>query len=154
MKTINETKQELKLVPEMIPQTSFFTNLRSMLPSSRWDTIRKQCYRKANYVCEICGGVGPKHPVECHEMWEFNPKTKIQRLVKLIALCPDCHQAIHIGLASVYGKLDYAVSHLMKVNNISKAVADTLVDDAYELWNRRNRIEWELDISLVDSIEE
>ncbi|AKJ73572.1 hypothetical protein SP39_1 [Salmonella phage 39] len=79
----------------MVPKTAWFTNLRSHLSKSNWDVVRKKCYAKANYKCEICGGKGTKHPVECHEIWDFgNGKITLKGL---IALCPSCHEVKHIG---------------------------------------------------------
>jgi hypothetical protein len=54
--------------------------------------------------CEICGGRGPEHPVECHERWRYNDLIRTQTLVRMIALCPACHQVKHVGLANVRGK--------------------------------------------------
>lgn len=88
----------MKLTIELVPSTSWFSNLRSLLSSEEWDKIRRGCYKNANYKCEICSGVGPKHPVECHETWEYDEKQGIQKLIGLIALCPSCHEVKHVGL--------------------------------------------------------
>ena len=139
----------MKLIPEMIPTTSFFTNLRSMLTQSEWDIIRRRVYKKAEYKCEICGGKGTKHPVECHEIWKFIKWRKIQKLIGFKALCPSCHECIHIGLAWIRGHRQRALNHLIKVNNISRLQAEELITDAFELWKERSQIEWKLDIKLI-----
>jgi len=112
--------------------------------------VRKKCYRKANYRCEICGGVGPNHPVECHEKWEYNDKTRIQKLTGLIALCPACHEVKHIGLASVNGRFYNAIEHLAKVNGCTWEDARTYAEEQMELWEGRNQFDWKLDTSYLD----
>ena len=55
---------EPKLTIELVPKGQWGTNLRSRLPKAEWDRLRKAQYQAAGYVCEICGGEGPSHPVE------------------------------------------------------------------------------------------
>lgn len=134
---------------ELIPMTTFFTNVRSILPD-KWDSLRKACYNKAKYRCEICNGKGDKHPVECHEVWNYDFKKKIQKLERLIALCPSCHEVKHFGLATVRGRKEIAKEHFMKVNNITSKQADKAIKEAFEEWNRKNTIQWKLDISNLE----
>lgn len=141
-----------KLTIDLIPRTSFFTNLRILLTQKEWDIIRKQVYKNANYKCEICGGKGRTHPVECHEQWEYDSETKTQKLIGLIALCPPCHSVTHIGLAEVKGNLETAIRHLAKVNSITIKDAYSLRENAFKQWNERNKIKWTLDTSLLPKI--
>ena len=138
-----------KLRPEMIPKTSFYKNLRSMMTSAEWDVLRKACYAAAGDVCEVCRGTGRCHPVECHEVWDFNKETRKQTLKRLIALCPACHEVVHFGLAGVRGRAAAATEHLMKVNEISREDAEIVIDSAWDLWEERNAIKWDVDISAV-----
>jgi len=137
----------MKLEVELIPRTSFFTNLRSKLSKEKWDVLRKKCYSDAGYRCEICSGKGNEWPVECHEVWSY--EKGIQKLVRLIALCPDCHMVKHIGLAGLRGSGDKALRHLMAVNGISKQDAESHISDAFGVWSDRNETNWELDISFI-----
>lgn len=140
----------MKLTIELVPQTSWFSNLRSLLSSEDWDKIRKHCYKQANYKCEICDGVGPKHPVECHETWEY--LEGVQKLTGLISLCPSCHEVKHIGLAGIKGRRKEAMNHFCKVNNCSMAEADKYVAEAFKIWENRSQQEWTLDVSLLDTL--
>ena len=132
---------------ELIPKTSFFNNVRSLVSESEWDSIRMNCYKAAKFKCEICDGVGPKWPVECHEAWEYKKGT--QRLIRLIALCPSCHEVKHLGLARFKGRYEEAIKHLQKVNKISYREAIEAEDDAFSTWRRRNKTNWKLDISFL-----
>lgn len=148
---------KIKLKCELIPRTSFFTNVRSEVTPQKWDKLRRHCYKKAGHKCEICGGKGSKWPVECHEVWSYKvykkDRTKgIQKLVRLIALCPSCHEVKHIGLAQLRGRMDKALKHLTKVNKVTEEEAHEIVDEAVEIWERRNEVSWKLDLSHLDEI--
>ena len=130
---------------ELVPSSSFFKNLRSELSKKEWDILRKDSYQQANYVCEVCGGKGPKHPVECHEIWEY--KDSIQKLLGLISLCPSCHEVKHIGLAEVKGRRNQAKAHLIKVNSWCDYEAENHIEDAFREWYKRSQVQWELDLS-------
>ena len=93
----------LKLQIELVPGSCWWTNVRSNLTQSQWDKIRKPVYANANFLCEICGERGTKHPVECHEVWIYNDKSLIQKLDHFQSLCPLCHEVKHIGLAELLG---------------------------------------------------
>lgn len=138
----------LKLEIELIPSTAWFNNIRNMVSRSAWDTIRKECYAKANHKCEICGGKGRKWPVECHERWEFSDN-KIN-LLGFIALCPSCHEVKHIGLAGKRGRYEQAKRHFMKVNGLSSLDADKHIFEAFQLFSERSKHEWEMNLELIE----
>ena len=138
-----------KLTIELVPSTSFYHNLRSMLSKEEWDILRRDSYKKANYKCEVCGERGLNHPVECHEAWEYDDRKHIQKLVKLISLCPKCHQVKHIGLSQIRGLENDCINHLIKVNKIKKEKVVKLISNAFKVWDERSKYEWEIDISIL-----
>lgn len=137
------------LTVDLIPQEAWGINLRSELPKAQWDALRRSVYRKAKYRCEICGGTGTEWPVECHEIWEFDEKEQTQKLVRLIALCPDCHAVKHFGRTQVVGNMDKAVEHILKVNGWTKKQLMDHLDEAFRLWRQRMAIQWQLDLSYL-----
>ncbi len=139
-----------KLTIELVPQTAWFSNVRSMVSKEDWDILRRETYKKAHYKCEICGGVGDRHPVECHEIWQYDDSNHIQKLAGLIALCPSCHEVKHIGLASVHGRQYIAKEHLAKVNGWSEEQVDQYVDEQFEKWQQRSRYQWEIDLKWLE----
>jgi hypothetical protein len=142
-----------RLSIELVPQTAHYQNIRSALPAPIWDNLRKACYNDAEYRCEICQGRGPDHPVEAHEKWEYIhrgvPEKGWQMLVKIQALCPDCHEVKHLGLAEKRGRLDQALAHLAYVNGWSHDEALLYARSAFETWQKRSRELWGLDISVL-----
>lgn len=139
------------LTIELVPRTCWYTNVRSQVPRAEWDAIRRAVYRRAGHVCEVCGGAGAKHPVECHEVWRYDDGQHIQRLERMVALCPACHRVKHIGKASVDGRYDEAAGHLAAVNGWMAAQAEQYVRACFRTWKRRSRHEWTLDIGILES---
>lgn len=144
--------ENMKLNIEIVPRSSWYSNVRSNVSSQEWDKLRKACYKKADYTCEICGGRGDKRPVECHEVWDYDEEKNIQKLIGLIALCPNCHQVKHIGFASINGNFEISKKHLMKVDNISEKEADELIKNAFKIWEKRSLKEWKIDIDYINEI--
>jgi hypothetical protein len=142
---------KLLLDLELIPSTSWFSNVRSAVSRKEWDKIRKQVYDQAYHVCQICGDVGPNHPVECHEIWEFDDKKLTQTLTGMIALCPNCHLVKHIGFATVSGKRCVAMNHFIAINKLKRKDAEKIVQKAFELWAERSQKRYKIDISLLES---
>lgn len=140
----------MKLTIELIPKTCFYSNVRSKVSTSQWNHIKSIVGSKAYYICQICSGVGPKHPVEIHEIWDFDDNSLVQKLIGMIALCPLCHCCKHIGLAQIQGKYKKALAHLMKINKISKNKAQEYIKECFIIWEQRSQKEWTLDISILE----
>lgn len=138
------------LTPDLVPATSWYKNLRNKDPKA-WEKIRKASYAKAGHQCEICGAKGMLH---CHEQWEYETETGIQKLIGLISLCPDCHEVKHIGLAELKGRYGNAIQHMMKVNKIGKRTAEDIVSNAFVVWKTLSKIQWELDLRILDKWDE
>ena len=141
--------EDVKLIinVELIPQTMWRVNLRSEL-LHKWNEIRKNVYKNADYKCEICGSKGDKHPVEAHELWSYDDDQKMMVLDKVIALCPMCHSCYHLGFASVQGKVDNALKHLQKINGFKdEKQMERYGNFVWETCRRRSKFNWRLDIS-------
>lgn len=146
-------KNNPKLVIELIPTTCHFSNVRTTVTKKDWDKIRFLTYKKANNKCEICGDVGKNqgynHNVECHEIWDYNDNTHVQKLVGLIALCPICHQAKHIGRVMAMKKHKNAFNQLMKINHWTIKEVETHILESFELHRERSKHQWTLDLSML-----
>lgn len=74
---------------------------RTILKASEWDKLRKECYEKAGYKCEICG-YEHQFPADlhAHEVFTTNWKEGYAKFERLICLCRKCHlSGIHSGRA-------------------------------------------------------
>lgn len=92
-------------------------------------------------------GCSPKHPVEAHEVWDFNFDTWTQTLTDIIALCPLCHLSIHIGRAQRIGRYEEAVEHIMRVNGWTRNHVEEHIEQVKMECDERSEFSWELDIS-------
>jgi hypothetical protein len=142
-----------QLTIELVPQTCWYSNVRSEVSSSDWDTLKKITFEKAGNRCEICNGKGRKWPVECHEIWHYDDMNLVQTLRGLIALCPACHEVKHMGYANTQGRGDIAARHLSKVNGWSEQATKQYIHDQFQVWLKRSKYEWRLDISWLDQFE-
>lgn len=142
-----------KLTIELIPKSSAYKNVRSEVTKETWDKIRRFVYKRANYKCEICGGKGETHPVECHEKWKYY-YTDIyggkQILLGFEALCPDCHEVKHIGLAHYRGRSKRALKHLAQINHWTTDAAEKYLKERIHEWSIRTNDLWDVDISYLD----
>ena len=147
---IQVNKNMLKLTIELVPKTSWCSNVRTKTARAQWDKIRLKCYNDAHDMCEICGKTGTNGRIECHEIWDYDDENHIQKLIGLIALCPKCHQVKHAGLAQIKGKINEVISQLSKINKISNYDAEEMLREAFMQYHSRSCHEWTVDISYID----
>ena len=140
-----------KLTIELIPSTSHYTNVRTLLPASVWNRLRKESYKKANFKCEICkqSGLdqGFKHALECHEIWEYRDTTQI--LKGLVSLCPKCHMAKHVGRAIAIGKGKMIFKHIASVNKWTPQEVENYVGACFQDHKIKSKIKWTLNLKVL-----
>lgn len=145
----------MKLTVELVPKSSWYSNVRSNVSKAEWDRLRHKSYEQAGHVCEICGDVGTnqgyRHKLECHEIWDYDDINFKQTLIGLISLCPHCHTAKHPGLATINGKLGIVVEQLMTVNDMTAKDAEEYLNEAFDIWRKRNKNNYTLDISFLNN---
>lgn len=92
---ITRTFGSPRLTVELLPATTWGSNLRTALRVREWNKLRRRTYEAARHRCEVCGGVGRQYRVACHERWEFDDAQSCQRLVGLYRALPGMprHQA-------------------------------------------------------------
>lgn len=143
-------KKSPALVPEMIPPSSWQNNLRFVIEGRQWDVLRKECYKRAGFRCEMCGDAGKPH-LEAHEVWEFDDDYCIQSLSGILCLCPPCHKGFHLGQAKKLGLEKATHDRIMFVNGWSRSQLSKALDIAHLIWQHRARFHWEVDLSWLES---
>ena len=141
--------QAFKLTIELVPQTSWYANLRNAMPKAQWDRLRKQVYAKYNYRCGVCGASNTR--LNCHEIWDYDEHSHVQTLLGFIALCDLCHHVKHIGLAGILaarGQLDYqkVVEHFLAVNKCDRTAFEAHRKWAFEQWVERSTHDWQVEL--------
>jgi hypothetical protein len=147
-------EKSLRLTIELVPKTSWYNNMRKVIPQKAWDKLRKSVYAEYGHRCGICGAEGR---LECHEIWEYDDQNHTQTLRGFIALCPLCHRVKHIGLAGILalkGELDceQVVLHFMKVNECSRDVFEQHKKQAFEQWRLRSQYQWVVNLGQYESL--
>lgn len=134
---------------DLVPQTCWRTNARSLLSEVDWERVKRMARLRTDRRCELCGDSPSK--IDTHERWEFRATktTRRQILRRLIALCPACHEATHMGLASVNGRAVEAMRHLRKIRKWTKRQTEIHEEEARALWVDRSSVYWTLDVSLL-----
>lgn len=140
---------EYKLNFELVPDSCWYSNLRSILSPAQWDVVRKEAYARAGGRCMICGA--PAKRLEAHERWEYDETAGIQRLADVVAVCKACHEVIHIGRTILLGGEERASEHFMKVNGCTYSDYRKALGEANSAHRRRNGVkEWKLDLSYLE----
>lgn len=138
--------------PDPLPASSWRDNVRSAVSVAEWGRLKRATYAAYGHRCACCGGRGAEWPVECHEVFVFDDRSGIQRLERLVALCPACHEVHHIGLASKRGRFEAAISHMMRVTARGRNSCGKEAVAAMNLANRRARRRWTIDLSHLRSL--
>lgn len=135
---------------ELVPVGTWGANLRSLLPPSGWNRLRRWSYAQAQNKCEICGGSGLEqnrnYPVECHEQWEYDDVKKSQILVGVQSLCPMCHCVKHYGRSLRVGAGRKIRKHIAEINGWSQ---DTVLDYEsmmFHIHTLRSQFRWTVSI--------
>jgi len=132
-----------------LPETCWYSNLRSELPTDDWQKLRGLVLEHAESSCEICGTGTDEGAFECEAIWSYDDHHHVQRLERMMALCPACHEVKHIDLAARLGHADRALAHLANVNGWDERTAGQHVAQAYEQWERRSQHDWSLEIGWL-----
>lgn len=150
-KVISLFNSFIPLTVELVPASNWESNVRSEY-KHKWDDIRRYIYKRAGYKCEICGGVGEAHTVECHEIWSYDIDTKIQKLEGLISLCPICHKTKHYGFAVINGQEKIVRNHIKKINKWKEEDVDKYIEEAFIIFEHRSKFNWNLDMSYLKTL--
>ena len=127
-----------KLSFQLVPSTCWYTNLRSILPN--WSEISFRV--RLNHTCEICGDrLGP---FDAHEVWDYDDISHVQSLNKIICVCKNCHNVIHIGHTQIEGDIAKAYDWYKSVNNLTDDQIDKDIKEAFTIWELRSKYNWKL----------
>lgn len=139
---------DLKLKMEMVPETSWYNNLRSRISKKDWNVLRNDMLNKYNNKCGICGQGGR---LDLHEVWHYDDENHIQRLDDLIILCKTCHFVKHMKLSSELikkGKLTFSrlIEHFKRVNDCDIYMFDEHFSKTLEKYMERSKHNWHIDL--------
>lgn len=148
-------KDVLPILPDLIPVSTWGSNLAQLLTKPSWDALRLPVIAARGNLCQICGE--KQGAMECHELWAYSlppqdaPKSMVgvQRLMGLAALCHSCHMVFHHGLARIQGNFEAVMERLVVVNRWTRADFQSYYADMGRRYKQRCEVNWALDLSLV-----
>lgn len=150
---VMSARQQVKigkpLLIEPIPTPLWGVNLRSLLTATEWKRLRDPIFEAADRRCEICGGQGARHPVEGDEVFSYDEETATAGLRCIVAVCPSCHAAKHIGRTGLAGFESEALDHLATVNGWTSKQVTAHYLESYRTWARRCDIKWRTDFKIL-----
>jgi len=162
----NDSKAGYKIRFEFIPASQNFINARSYLQYQSgsfksWQVIRNKIEDKSNAVCCICSSTSQifdeneTTKTQCHEVWQYDDKKKIQKLIELQALCVRCHNIKHIN--RFYKNEDKSAREALlnqyaKLNNIDIEKAQADFEEEKEKNKKREDILYSLDLYYLNSL--
>lgn len=146
---------EDKLKIELVPDGCWKYNIRTVFSEEVWNAVKKVVKNRANGVCEICGAKSNR--LEAHEIWEYttdeNFKLGVIKLKDVVAICKDCHSAIHMERTRLKGDIIKAEDHFMKVNDLTYAQYRQRLGKANEEQQRLSKTaEWVLNFENLKKI--
>ncbi|KAK9816032.1 hypothetical protein WJX74_000596 [Apatococcus lobatus] len=125
-------------------------NLSTLLSGADWEQLAHKTYATADHRCEVTGGVGPAWPVECQEVWEFDDKQHVLRLMGMTALAPEVHLAKHIMQLDGQQQ-SRALETLEQVNMWNLGDVETYLKGVAEQAQHRSNHIWQLDLTWLHS---
>lgn len=140
------------LFVDLVPQSCWFTNVRSCIDAASWARLSRLTRERANHRCEICGSAAraaSKVYLEAHERWDYNADTSTQTLRRIVTLCTPCHLVTHWGYARVSGREALARKHFQAVSGWNNDTIDQHIIQAFAVWQARSQRAWYLDLSML-----
>lgn len=156
---MKKQQQKEKLAVDLIPAQAWGRNVRAVVSDVTWGDLRRKFGAifdpyinypnpTAPIICNGCGNEFTAN-LHLHEVWEFDDDNLVQQLVKFIAVCEDCHNAIHIGRSNKVGLGDSAMAHLKDVNGWTDLQLEKHLNKANALWLKRINFEYQLDLNWL-----
>jgi hypothetical protein len=131
---------------ELVPETSIMSSVRDVITPPMWDALRQRVYAHAGYRCEACESALSRR---ADELWEFDDESHVQRLVRMVALCPECHGARRMDRFGQMRAGRRALEHLARVNRWTVQQAERYRATAFQRWRERSRAWWSVDLDAL-----
>ena len=140
------------LFVDLVPASCWFTNVRSCVSQADWERLRRMIIARAGDRCEVCRVREDRDDerwLEAHERWDYDEKSQVQTLKRIICLCTDCHRTTHYGFAMMNGDSHWVFDFLMEITGMDATAANKHIAEAFALWEKRSEKVWELDLNIL-----
>ena len=148
-KSKKQTTQTPVLAVELVPRTSWGRSLHKLLSREAWFDLRKR-FDATEGPCPLCKEGNYSSPLHLHEVWEYDDKNRIQKLIGLQPICSRCHDVKHLGRAIRVGLGEKIIKHLVRVNKWDQKTTIKYISEAFSKWEERSKYEYQLDVSYLN----
>lgn len=126
------------------------TSVRHQLEPAAWLDIVDKTAEKANYKCEICGGL----LAVCHSTFSsiyLGDNQACYRLAGFEAICRLCDNIKHIGRTKRFYPDQYedSLNHYGRINNLARPKIMSLLQVAISVHASVNTRVWTVDFSYL-----
>jgi len=143
-------ESELKLRIELVPSPLWRLNLRSRLTRSKWKRLRERILQKEGLKCSVRGREAESKDLNCDEIWDYDDKHHMAKLIGLRVVCRMCHLVKHFGKAGLLAlegdiNSDDLIEHFMSVNGCNFDTFQKHSEEAFQLFAERSKHQWTID---------
>lgn len=164
-------KEILPIIPTCLPYSSPYSVLRTLLSNDSWRAIRNSANDRNNGICVSCGHSSAG---EVHAEWQFLEPLRhsgafgIQKLIDVRPYCSSCSMTLfpQPDKLVVPAVNDHERRNIFVVNPVMRRLGiinrwdddaspdpvATSVSIAQSAYQRRSRIRWALDLSILHGI--
>lgn len=139
------------LVP--LSNQTWFSKTSEHCSKRYWDQVGVLLKNLHQCQCAICFNVKPESEIDIQELWSFDDKRKIQKLVAYYPICIECLDKTTLSDADALAdeEKQSIAQYLARINKWSLAQANEHIVDAIVLKKKRNQSEWLVDVDYLIS---
>lgn len=153
---ITQFEKYMNLTIDMTVRNDWKKYLLERISEDEYEAVKKGFHNQNNHRCVVCGNQGKKWSVEAHENWEYDCKYKIQTLMEITSLCPECHRVRHILIDNINNEDDYidydCIKHFMKVNKCTKEDFYSYYNQVKEKYLKEKEYYWVFNLNMFATI--
>lgn len=132
------------------PSGPSMPSLHDLLPLPIFFDLRRFVVRRAGHVCEVCGKIASPRQFE---RWEYNRKTRIRTIRRLICLCKQCQISSQRDLEGAPFNNHNALESQMRLyRGITYEQLLVYAAEQREIQRSYRAIRWRSDISLLTNL--
>lgn len=141
----NLVSEPIAVLAPLSNQT-WFTSTSEHCSKRYWNQVGMLIKGVHQCQCAVCFGTKTEDEIDIQELWSFDDKRKIQKLVVYYPVCIDCLDKTTLSDDLDNEERQEIAQYLAKINKWSLSQADEHIDNAIALKKQRNQSEWLVDV--------
>lgn len=125
---------------------TWFTSTSEHCSKRYWNQVGMLIKGFHQCQCAVCFSIKTDDEIDIQELWSFDDKRKIQKLVVYYPICIDCLDNTMLGDDLDSEERQGIAQYLTKINKWSFSEADEHISESLVLKKKRNQSEWLVDV--------